>query len=147
MVKTSNSKTTMASAANDLATAVGQLLRRLRSETATDELNLSQLGVLGWLDQHGPMTTAELARTASMKPQSMRTVLANLEQDGLVGRTPHPTDGRQVLFGVTSKGVEVRRKRGSAKREWLLAALMQLEPDERRTILDAIPLIKRLGEP
>ena len=44
----------MASAANDLATAVGQLLRRLRSETDTDELNLSQVGVLGWLDQHGP---------------------------------------------------------------------------------------------
>lgn len=54
MVRTPSSKTTMASAANDLATAVGQLLRRLRSETATDELNLSQVGVLGWLDQHGP---------------------------------------------------------------------------------------------
>jgi DNA-binding MarR family transcriptional regulator len=147
MVKTRNSKAIMAYSTNELATAVGQLLRRLRSETAPDELNLSQVDVLGRLDLYGPMTTAELARVASMKPQSMRTVLANLEQDGLVERMPHPSDGRQILFAMTGKGVDVRRKRGNAKREWLLAALMQLEPDEQRTVLDAIPLIKRLGEP
>jgi len=147
MVKTSHSKATMASAANELATAVGQLLRRLRSETATDELNLSQAGVLEKLDLQGPMSTAELARAASMKPQSMRTVLADLEQDGLVERKLHPSDGRQILFAVTGKGVDVRRKRGHAKREWLLAALMRLEPDEQQTILDAVPLIRRLGEP
>jgi DNA-binding MarR family transcriptional regulator len=146
MVKSLNSKASMASA-NELAMAVGQLLRLLRSETATDELNLSQVDVLGRLDQYGPMITADLARAASMKPQSMRTILASLEQDGLVERMPHPSDGRQVLFRVTGKGIDVRRKRGNAKREWLLAALMQLEPDEQRTILDAIPLIKRLGKP
>lgn len=146
MVKPSRSQAAMASSVNELTAAVGQLLRRLRSETGTDELNLSQLGVLGRLDQQGPMTTADLARTESMKPQSMGTILAGLESEGLVERKPHPSDGRQILFSLTSKGVDVRRKRGHAKREWLLAALMQLEPDEQRTLLDAIPLIKRLSE-
>lgn len=137
----------MEASVNELTTAVGQLLRRLRSEAGSDELNLSQLGVLGRLDQCGPMTTADLARAESMKPQSMGTILASLELEGLVERRPHPSDGRQILFAMTGKGAGVRRKRGNAKREWLLAAMAKLTPAERRTILDAIPLIKRLSEP
>jgi DNA-binding MarR family transcriptional regulator len=81
-----------------------------------------------------------------MKPQSMGAILATLEQEGLVERQPHPTDGRQILFGLTSEGAEMRRQRGIAKREWLLAAMTKLEAAELKTILDAIPLIKRLGE-
>jgi DNA-binding MarR family transcriptional regulator len=146
MAKTPRTDAGMKASVNELTTAVGQLLRRLRSETSSDELNLSQFSVLGRLDQHGPMTTADLARAESMKPQSMGTILAGLEQEGLVARKPHPTDGRQILFVLTSEGAAVRRKRGNAKREWLLAAMATLEPAEQQTILDAIPLIKRLSE-
>jgi len=134
------------SSIDELTTAMGQLLRRLRSETVSDALNLSQLAALGRLEQYGPMTTADLARAESMKPQSMGVILASLEQEALVERSPHPSDGRQILFAMTKKGSDVRRKRGDAKRAWLRAALMTLEPSEQRTILDAIPLIKRLSE-
>jgi DNA-binding MarR family transcriptional regulator len=133
-------------AVSDLTVAVGQLLRRLRSETNPSELNLSQLSVLSRLDQLGAMTTADLARAESMKPQSMGAILASLEQEGLVHRQPHPTDGRQILFALTDAGAEVRRKRGIAKREWLLAAMAKLEPDELQAVIAAIPLIKRLGD-
>jgi DNA-binding MarR family transcriptional regulator len=146
MPKSRSSRAAMEVAVHELTAAVGQLLRRLRSETGADDLNLSQLSVLARLDQHGPQATADLARAESMKPQSMGTILATLEQEGLVERRPHPTDGRQVLFGLTSEGAEMRRRRGIAKREWLLAAMAKLEADERKTIMDAIPLIKRLGE-
>jgi DNA-binding MarR family transcriptional regulator len=141
-----SSRAAMEAAVHELTAAVGQLLRRLRSETGADDLNLSQLSVLARLDQHGPTATADLARAESMKPQSMGTILATLEQEGLVERRSHPTDGRQVLFCLTSEGAEKRRQRGIAKREWLLAAMAKLEADERKTIMDAIPLIKRLGE-
>jgi DNA-binding MarR family transcriptional regulator len=130
----------------DLTVAVGQLLRRLRSETNPSELNLSQLSALSRMDQSGAMTTADLARAESMKPQSMGAVLASLEQEGLVQRRPHPSDGRQILFALTDAGAEVRRQRGIAKREWLLAAIAKLEPAELQTLISAIPLIKRLGE-
>ena len=43
-------------------------------------------------------------------------------------------------------GIDARRKRGIAKREWLLAAMAKLDPDELRTLVAAIVLIKRLGE-
>lgn len=94
----------------------------------------------------GPMTTADLARAESVKPQSMGATLAELEREGLVTRNPHPTDGRQVLFTLTDEGVEARRKRSAAKQKWLLAAMANLDPDERQTLLTAAALIKRLGE-
>jgi DNA-binding MarR family transcriptional regulator len=134
-------------AVNELTASIGQLLRRLRTEANPEELNLSQLSVLSRLDQQGDMTTADLARAETMKPQSMGTILASLEQEGLVERHPHPTDGRQILFALTDEGTEVRRKRGIAKREWLLAAIARLEPAEVQTLMAAIPLIKRLSEP
>jgi DNA-binding MarR family transcriptional regulator len=146
MVKSSRPSATLEASVNELTTAVGQLLRRLRSETGSDELNISQLSALARLDRHGAMTTADLARAESMKPQSMGAILSGLEQEGLVKREPHPSDGRQILFAMTAEGAEVRRKRGIAKREWLLAAIAKLEPAELRILIDAIPLIKRLSE-
>jgi DNA-binding MarR family transcriptional regulator len=146
MVKSSRPSATLEASVNELTTAVGQLLRRLRSETGSNELNLSQLSALARLDRHDAMTTADLARAESMKPQSMGAILSGLEQEGLVKREPHPSDGRQILFAMTAEGAEVRRKRGIVKREWLLAAIAKLEPAELRILIDAIPLIKRLSE-
>jgi len=119
----------------------------VRSEANPAELGLSQLSVLARLDQLGATTTAELARAESMKPQSMGTILAGLEQEGLVQRQPHPTDGRQILFALTAAGIDMRTKRGIAKREWLMAEMAKLDSNELQTLIAAIPLIKRLSEP
>jgi DNA-binding MarR family transcriptional regulator len=146
MSKSLASSAALETAVSDLTVAVGQLLRRLRSETNPSELNLSQHSVLSRLDQLGAMTTADLARAESMKPQSMGAILASLEQEGLVHRQPHPSDGRQILFALTDAGTEVRRQRGLAKREWLLTAMAKLEPAELQAVIAAIPLIKRLGD-
>lgn len=132
--------------AADLMLAIGQLVRRLRSEAHPGDLNLSQSSVLSRLDREGPRTTADLARAESMKPQSMKAILASLEEDGCVERRPHPTDGRQILFALTPKGLEERRRRTMAKREWLVDALGKLDQAEVLTIAAALPLISRLGD-
>jgi DNA-binding MarR family transcriptional regulator len=132
--------------AADLTLAIGQLLRKLRSEVNPGELNLSQSSALARLEREGSMTTADLARAESMKPQSMKAILASLEEDGCVERQPHPTDGRQILFKLTPKGLEKRRKRTVAKREWLIDALAKLDQAEIQTLAAAIPLIRRLGD-
>jgi DNA-binding MarR family transcriptional regulator len=133
-------------AVSELSLAIGKLVRRLRKEANPGELTLSQTTTLARLDRSGGMTTADLARAEFVKPQSMGTTLADLEQEGLVQRRPHPTDGRQVLFELTAAGVEARRKRNLAKREWLLAAMEQLDPAEQKTLFAAAALIKRLAE-
>ncbi|MGS0891406.1 MarR family winged helix-turn-helix transcriptional regulator [Burkholderia stagnalis] len=132
--------------AADLTLAVGKLIRRLRSEIPSDGLGMSQTSALARLERNGPMTTADLARAEAMKPQSMKTILAILEEEGLVEREPHPTDGRQILFLLTAAGREARRKRNVAKRQWLGAVIEQLDPEDIRTLAAAIPLIRRIGD-
>lgn len=133
-------------AVTEVRLAVGQFVRRLRAEANAGDLTLSENAALARLEKAGQATTAELARAESVKPQSMAAILTSLEQNGLVERRPHPTDGRQVLFSLTGDGAEARRKRNIAKNDWLLAAMARLDPTERQTVIAAIPLIKRLGE-
>jgi DNA-binding MarR family transcriptional regulator len=129
----------------ELTPAIGQIVRRLRSVGNPDELSLSQSSALARLEQGGLMTTADLARAEAMKPQSMKSILASLEEEGCVERQAHPTDGRQILFALTPKGLEERRRRTAAKREWLIEALSQFDQTELQTLAAAIPLLRRLG--
>lgn len=133
-------------AVTELSLAIGQLLRRLRADTNPDGLTWSQTMVLARLDKAGPMTTADLARAEGVKPQSMGATLAELENEGLVSRQPHPTDGRQILFALTEAGIQARHRRSAAKQKWLLEAMARLTPSERETLMSAVVLIKRLGE-
>ena len=142
----SGTSISLETSASELSLAIGQLLRRLRAASNPDELTWSQTVALARLERAGTMTTADLARAESVKPQSMGATLAELEREGLVERQPHPTDGRQVLFALTGEGAEARRKRSAAKQKWLLAAMAKLGPDEQQTLMSAVALIKRLGE-
>ena len=146
MSEISEAPTSPETAVTELSLAIGQLVRRLRTEANPGELTWSQLATLARLHKAGCMTTADLARAESVKPQSMGTTLADLEQEGLVQRRPHPTDGRQVLFALTAAGVEARRQRHIAKQEWLSAAMETLDPAEQQTLIAAAALIKRVAE-
>lgn len=128
-----------------LTQAVGQLLRRLRADANPDSLNYSQTGALNRLAVTGGMTNAELARAELMKPQSMGAILAGLEQEGLVARAPHPTDGRQILFSLTARGTQARQRRSAAKQDWLIAAVTKLDAEEQATLMAATSLIRRLN--
>jgi DNA-binding MarR family transcriptional regulator len=95
---------TLEISAIDLIQAVGLLMRRVRAAAASHELSLTEAAVMARLAKDGPATTADLARAEGMKPQSMGTTVAALEEMGMVERKPHPTDGRQVNIELTAKG-------------------------------------------
>jgi DNA-binding MarR family transcriptional regulator len=145
MAKISSQPESAEAAVEELLQATGQLLRRLRAESSGDNLTWSQTVVLSQLGKHGPMTTADLARSEAVKPQSMSATLAALEEQGLVERQMHPSDGRQILFGLTKSGVAVRSARSRLKRRWLSSAVAQLTPSELRALLAAVETMKRLA--
>jgi DNA-binding MarR family transcriptional regulator len=130
----------------DLAQAIGLLVRRMRAAAASQELSLTESVVMARLAKDGPATTADLARAEGMKPQSMGTTIAALEEMGMVERKPHPTDGRQVNIELTAKGTAVRNSAKAAKRTWLAQAIAQLDEQERETLFKAGEIIKRLVE-
>jgi len=130
----------------DFIQAIGLLVRRVRAAAASHELSLTESAVLARLARDGPATTAELARAECIKPQSMATTIAALEEIDLVERKQHPTDGRQVNIELTRKGALTRNTIKDAKRTWLAQAIAQLDEQDRTTLFKAGEIIKRLAE-
>jgi DNA-binding MarR family transcriptional regulator len=137
---------TLELAAIDFGHAIGLLVRRARAASASHELSWTETSVLKRLAKDGPATTADLARAEGMRPQSMGTTIAALEELGMVERKPHPTDGRQVNIALTSKGAAVRNSVKNAKQTWLAQAFAQLDKHEQETLFKAAEIIKRLAE-
>ena len=98
------------------------------------------------LAKEGPATTAELARMEGVKPQSMGTVVAALEEKGFIERKPHPTDGRQLKVQLTAAGEATRRSAKDARRTWLTQAIARLDDEERKALFAAGEIIMRLVE-
>ena len=98
------------------------------------------------LAKEGPATTAELARVEGVRPQSMGSVIAALEERAFIERKPHPTDGRQLNIQLTAAGEAMRRSAKDARRTWLAQALARLDEEERKALFSAGEIIKRLVE-
>lgn len=128
----------------DFTQAIGLLVRRVRAAAASHELSLTESAVMARLAKEGPATIADLARAESIRPQSMGSTVTALEQMGLVERTPHVSDGRQVNVELTSKGLAVRRSIGDAKHTWLAQAVAQLDEEEQKTLFRAAGIVRRL---
>src|ERR1700722_10232743 len=122
---------TIDTAVTEFVQAIGLLVRRIRAASGSHELSWTESFVIARLAKNGPATTAELARAEGMKPQSMGTTIAALEEMGIVERKPHPTDGRQVNIELTVKGAAVRKSTRDAKRTWLAQAINELDEQER----------------
>jgi DNA-binding MarR family transcriptional regulator len=137
---------TFAIAVTDFGNSIGLLVRRARAAAASHELSWTESGVLKRLAKEGPATTADLARAQGMRPQSMRTIIAALEEMGMVMRKSHATDGRQVNIELTAKGAAEEKSVGDAKRTWLAQAIAQLDGQERETLFAAGRIMKRLAE-
>jgi DNA-binding MarR family transcriptional regulator len=133
-------------AVTDFIQAIGQLVRRVRAAAVAHELSLTESMVMGRLFKHGPASTADLARAEGVKPQSMGTTIAGLEDRGFVERKPHPTDGRQLNIQLTAKGAAIRKSVGDAKQMWVAQAISQLGEDERETLFAAGKIIRRMVE-
>src|SRR5476651_2633743 len=119
------SRKTLDTAVTDFGHTIGLLMRRIRAASASHDLSWTEASVLSRLANHGPATTADLARAEGVKPQSMGTTVAMLEELGMVERKPHPTDGRQVHIELTARGAAVRKSAKDARWTWLTHAVAQ----------------------
>lgn len=135
-------------AVEDLALAIGLLVRRIRADAPPElrEFSWTQKAVLSRLEKDGPATAADLARAEGVKPQSMGTAIASLEEMGLVERQAHPTDGRQINIKLTIRGVALRKSTREAMHAWLSQAIAKLDKQEQTTLFKAGELIKRMVE-
>src|ERR1700712_4336081 len=105
--------------------------RRLRNQRVDTSVTLTHLAALSTLKRHGPMSPGELAAHERVQPPSMTRVVVALEGMGLVTRTPHPTDGRQVVIDLTPAAETLLEDEVRVREAWLTGQLHQLSPAER----------------
>ncbi|MEO5815721.1 MAG: MarR family transcriptional regulator [Gemmatimonadaceae bacterium] len=131
--------------ADRLHSAAIHLLRRLRREDDASGLSAPRLSALSVLVFAGPQTIGALAAAEQVRVPTMSRLVAQLEADGLLDRSSHETDRRVVLVEATPAAHALlhagRRRRVAA----LSADVARMTPDERRAILEAIPLLERLA--
>jgi DNA-binding MarR family transcriptional regulator len=150
-VRTSSGSTAPAPTAADgelasaLRLSVMRLARRMRAERADTSLTLSQLAALATVERSGPLTPRELAAAERVQPPSMTRLVASLEAAGLVTRSAHPSDGRQVLLAVSRSGATLLREDRRRREAWLARELAGLEPEERAVLARAAALLDRLA--
>ena len=123
-----------------------RLARRLRSQRADTSLSLSQIAALGTLDRHGPLTPGELAAHERVQPPSMTRVVAALELAGMVTRTDHPTDRRQVLVAVSPEGRALLRDDRRRRDAWLAQRMRDLDPADLEVLRQAARVLDRLAD-
>jgi len=109
-------------------------------------LNFSALSVLHTLGRRGPLRLTDLLKTEQLKQPALTSLVAKLEQDGLLQRRQDPADGRASLLSLSRTGRELVRSRHANRVEKLTALVAQLTPDERAVLAGSIDVLHRLTD-
>ncbi|GAC1509234.1 MAG: hypothetical protein NVS2B16_07360 [Chloroflexota bacterium] len=116
-----------------------RMLRHAMDEALRESgLTTPQWGALGCMAQNEGISGAEMARIHHVTPQTMNTIVQNLEQHGMIVRKPHPTHGTVLRVLLTDEGrarLEEATERVEAVHERMLS---NLAPDERATLIDLL---------
>jgi DNA-binding MarR family transcriptional regulator len=134
-----------AALAHDLRLAVMRFSRRLRNQRVDTSVTLTHLAALSTLRRHGAMSPGELAAHERVQPPSMTRVVVALEGMGLVTRSPHPTDGRQVVIELTAAAEDLLAEEARAREAWLSSQLQRLTPEQRATLREAAEIMEELA--
>jgi len=143
--------TPLTDVAAKLRMAIVRTGRRLRQEAATESAGLTPTATatLATIERHGPLTPSEAAEIERVKRPTMTRTLGHLEGEGLIERTPDPTDGRSSLVSVNAAGRERLRRLRGRKNAYLARRMRDLSADEVATLERAAEILDRMreGEP
>jgi DNA-binding MarR family transcriptional regulator len=129
--------------AGELRVVLGRLVRRLRAEHG---FSLAQGAVLGRIDREGPQSVSDLAGKERMRPQSMAQTVSDLENEGLVARSPDPDDRRRALISLAEGGRELLAASRQRREGWLERAIEHLPDEDRATVERAVVLLAHLAD-
>jgi DNA-binding MarR family transcriptional regulator len=135
----------VATLAEAIRDAAGQLIRRVRRESGTT-LTMSQSVLLSGLFRRGRATASELAADNGLRPQTVWSSLATLEKRGLVSRERDTVDRRNVHLSLTQRGRAELIADRQVREDWIVGVLAgEFTPEQRAILAQAAPLVARLA--
>lgn len=131
--------------AGELRVALGKSTRRIRSRRGAADLPDPQFNVLAILLREGPLSPGALADVEHVQPPTMTRTVNTLVDLGLVQKSEHPTDGRQVVVSLTPAGESEVRETRRRRDAWLADQLKTLTLEERQVLARAAVLLRRIA--
>jgi DNA-binding MarR family transcriptional regulator len=131
-------------AAERLRKVVGRLGRTLRLTHVDGSLPPSQREVLATIVRSKTLRLSELAAEEGINPTMLSRILGHLEAAKLVQRTPDEADARVVHLAATEAGHALHDEMRNERTDALFYALGKLTANERRVILEALPVLETL---
>jgi DNA-binding MarR family transcriptional regulator len=129
----------------DVRVMVSRLRRRFEAVTDAGDISPAGASVLTRIGRGDVVTAIALAAAEGVRPQSMGVTLAQLEQMGMIVRTPDQTDGRRQLIELTAAGRDRLEGVRQARDEWLAVSFQsEFTERERQLIIEAMALLERL---
>lgn len=95
------------------------------------KMTASELDALEHIEADGPLTQRELGDRLVLTSGAVTMLVDRLEQAGWVRRTPHPTDRRSTVLGLTEQATD-RAPQGLAQFHRAIEALAQATPGAQR---------------
>src|SRR6476661_5404519 len=140
--------TSLTDAAAQLRLGIVRTARRLRQEAAAEATGLTptSTAALATIERHGPLTPSELARIERVKRPTVTRTLGCLDREGLIERTPDPTDGRSALASANAAGRERLRRLRGRKNAYLARRMRDLPGEDLRTLERAAEILEGMLE-
>ena len=111
-------------------------------------LTFARFEVLMLLDfsRKGQLPLGKIGQRLQVHPASVTNAIDRLEDDGLVERRAHPTDGRTTLATITKRGQRLVRQAAVALNEGVFSAVGVGEPQIQSVVTVLTELRRHAGD-
>ncbi|HEY8526292.1 MAG TPA: MarR family transcriptional regulator [Acidimicrobiales bacterium] len=108
---------------------------------AAEGFNFAGLRLLEQLHCQGPQMMRAIADELGLTPRNVTALVDGLEGEGLVRRTPHPSDRRVTLVEATPKGLAVAEETIGPKLAAIGELFDDLSPDDQERLAELLTAV------
>ncbi|MGC4771626.1 MarR family winged helix-turn-helix transcriptional regulator [Micromonospora sp. DT44] len=121
----------------------GEATRRATGSAEHRVLDRAAYVILRHLDAAGPQNVSALAARLNLDGSTVTRQVSALQRDGLITRTPDPTDGRGTVISPTTAGLQRMAAVQGARTRLYGDMLSDWSPEDRETLAR---LLNRLNQ-
>jgi DNA-binding MarR family transcriptional regulator len=109
-----------------------------------ESVSFARMRLLSALEKAGEQTMSELSVGLEVTQRRITALVDALEEDGLVERRPHPTDGRSTLVSITEAGSEQQDVNWGQHQAEVAQAFTDLPVAQQKQLLEITPALTEI---
>jgi DNA-binding MarR family transcriptional regulator len=115
--------------------------RWVNASLPSSSVSFARMRLLRALESLGEQSMSELAVCLEVTQRRITALVDALEEEGLVERRPHPTDGRSTLVSITPAGSKQQDLNWSQHQAEVALAFADLPVAQQKQLLEITPVL------